>query len=199
VLRNSLWLQIIGPDFVAKAFEFAHEADPNAILRYNDYGLENPAKRKKLITLIKSLQAQRVPIHAIGSQAHVNVSMSFETMDQALTEIATLGLPIHITELDVNSAASGQRDFGADISANASAMEGGLVSDAGKKLADAYAGIFRAFLKHRDSVKMVTFWGANDANSWRANGKPLLFDSNSQPKPAFDAVIAEAKKTAIKN
>ena len=197
VLRNSLWLQIIGPDFIAKAFEYAHEADPDAILRYNDYGLENPAKRKKLITLIKSLQAQKVPVHAIGSQAHINVSTSFDTMDQSLTEIATLGLPIHITELDVNSAAGGQRGFGADIANNAATTQGGLVSDADKKLADAYAGIFRAFLKHRDSVKMVTFWGANDANSWRAQGKPLLFDGNSQPKPAFNAVIAEAQKAVL--
>src|SRR4029453_12892267 len=100
VLRNSLWLQIIGPDFIAKAFEYAHEADPDAILRYNDYGLEKQEKRRKLITLIKSLQAQKVPVHAIGSQAHLNVSTSFEVMDQALTEIATLGFPIHITELD---------------------------------------------------------------------------------------------------
>ena len=196
VLRNSLWLQIIGPDFIAKAFEFAHEADPDAILRYNDYGLENPAKRKKLITLIKSLQAQKVPVHAIGSQAHLNVSITFDKMDEALTEIATLGLPIHITELDVNSAAGGQRGFGANVADNAATTQGGLVSDADKKLADAYAGIFRAFLKHRDSVKMVTFWGANDANSWRSQGKPLLFDANAQPKPAFDAVIAEAKKAA---
>ncbi|MGZ8899650.1 MAG: endo-1,4-beta-xylanase [Limisphaerales bacterium] len=198
VLRNSLWLEIIGPDFIAKAFQYAHEADPNAVLRYNDYGLENPAKRQKLAILIKELQAQKIPIHAIGSQAHVNVSMTFEIMDQTLTEIATLGFPIHITELDVNSAVGGQRGLGADISANASATQGGLVSDADKKLADAYAGIFRAFLKHRDSVKMVTFWGANDANSWRAQGKPLLFDGDSQPKPAFHAVMAEAKKTATK-
>jgi endo-1,4-beta-xylanase len=196
ILRNSLWLEIIGPDFIAKAFQYAHEADPDAILRYNDYGLENPAKRKRLTALIKSLQEQNAPVHAIGSQAHINVSTSFETMDQALTEIATLGLPIHITELDVNSAAGGQRGFGADVANNAATTQGGLVSDADKKLADAYAGIFRAFVKHRGSVKMVTFWGVNDAVSWRANGKPLLFDGNNQPKPAFDAVIAEAKKAA---
>lgn len=194
ILRDSLWLEIIGPDYIAKAFQFAHEADPQAILRYNDYGLENPAKRQKLLTLIKSLQEQNVPVHAIGSQAHLNVSITFETMDQALTEMATLGLPIHITELDVNSATGGQRGFGADISSNASATQGNLVNDANKKLADAYSGIFRAFLKHRRSVKMVTFWGANDAISWRANGKPLLFDGDNQPKPAFDAVMAEAKK-----
>lgn len=192
VLRNSLWLEIIGPDFVAKAFQYAHEADPGAILRYNDYGLENPAKRKRLLSLIKELRAQKVPVHAIGSQAHVNVSTTFETMDQALTEIATLGLPIHITELDVNSAQGGQRGFGADISANASTTQGGLVSDADKKLADAYAGIFRAFVRHRDSVKMVTFWGVNDAVSWRAQGKPLLFDGENRAKPAFDAVIRAA-------
>jgi endo-1,4-beta-xylanase len=194
ILRNSLWSEIIGPDFIAKAFQYAHEADPDAVLRYNDYGLENPAKRKKLITLIKSLQDKRVPVHAIGSQAHVNVSTTYDTMDQALTEIATLGLPIHITELDVNSAAGGQRGFGADIANNAATTQGGLVSDADRKLADAYAGIFRAFVKHRDSVKLVTFWGVNDAVSWRANGKPLLFDGDDQPKPAFDAVIAQAKK-----
>ncbi len=193
VLRNSLWLQIIGPDYIAKAFHYAHEADPGAILRYNDYGLENAAKRRKLITLIKSLREQGVPVHAIGSQAHVNVSITFETMDEALREIATLGLPIHITELDVTSTVEGQRGFGADIADNAAANQGGLVSDADRRQAEAYAGIFRAFLKHRDSVKLVTFWGANDGNSWRAQGRPLLFDSNSQPKPAFDAVIAEVK------
>ena len=94
--------------------------------------------------------------------------------------------------LQTNSAAGGQRGFGADISASASTTQGGLVSDADKKLADAYAGIFRAFVKHRDSVKMVTFWGVNDAVSWRAQGKPLLFDGENRPKPAFDAVIRAA-------
>jgi endo-1,4-beta-xylanase len=192
VLRDSLWLQIIGPDYIAKAFEYAHEADPDAVLRYNDYGLENPAKRRKLVTLIKSLQEQKVPVHAIGSQAHVNVSTTFETMDQALTEMATLGLPIHITELDVNSAARGQRGTGADIAENSAATQGDLVSDAEKRLADAYADIFRALLKHRDSVKMVTFWGANDAVSWRRFGTPLLYDGENKPKPAFEAVLRVA-------
>lgn len=192
VLRDSLWLQIIGPDFIAKAFQYAHEADPKAILRYNDYGLENPVKRQKLRTLIRSLQEQKVPIHAIGSQAHLNANATFESMDQALTDMAELGLPIHITELDINSATGGQRSTGADIAANAAATQGGLVEDAQRRLADAYAGVFRAFLKHRDSVEMVTFWGVNDAVSWRANGQPLLFDGNNQPKPAFDAVLRVA-------
>jgi len=193
VLRNSLWLEIIGPDFIAKAFQYAHEGDPDAVLRYNDYGLENPVKIRKLVTLIRSLQEQKVPIHAIGTQAHLNVSTAgFEQMDRSLTELATLGLPLHVTELDINSAQGGQRNTGADVAANAATTQGGLVSDADQKLADAYAGVFRAFLKHRNSVKMVTLWGANDAVSWRANGRPLLFDGENRPKPAFDAVIREA-------
>ena len=195
ILRNSQWLQIIGPDFIAKAFEYAHEADPDAILRYNDYSLENPAKRHKLITLIKSLQAQNVPVMAIGSQTHVSVSgPSFAQEDAALTELEQLGLPIHITELDVNSAEGGQRDTGADVADNASTTQGGLVDDANRRLADQYANLFRAFLKHRNSVKVVTLWGVNDGVSWRAQGRPLLFDSNDQPKPAFFSVIEEAKK-----
>ncbi len=198
VFRNSLFLEIIGPNFIAKAFQYAHEADPDAVLRYNDYGLENPVKIQKLVTLIRSLQEQKVPIHAIGTQAHLNVSTAgFDQMDRSLTELKKLGLPIHVTELDINSAQGGQRGTGADISANAATTQGGLVSDADQKLATAYAGVFRAFLKHRDVVKMVTFWGVNDAVSWRAQGKPLLFDGDNKPKPAFDAVMAEAGKAAV--
>lgn len=195
ILRNSPWLQIIGPDFIAKAFEYAHEADPDAILRYNDYSLENPAKRHKLITLIKSLQAQHVPVMAIGTQTHVSVSgPSFEQEDEALTEIEQLGLEIHVTELDVNGAQGGQRDTGADVANNGATTQGGLVDDANRKLADQYANLFRAFLKHRKSVKVVTFWGVNDGVSWRAQGRPLLFDANDKPKAAFYSVIEEAKK-----
>ena len=189
LLRNSLWRQIIGPDFIAKAFEYAHEADPQAILRYNDYGLENPVKRQKLITLIKRLQAEKVPVMAIGTQTHVSVSSpSFEEEDQELTDLETLGLPIHITELDVNGAQAGQNNTGADVAGNAATTQGGLVEDANQRLADQYANLFKAFLKHKQ-VKVVTLWGVNDGISWRADGKPLLFDASDQPKPAFDAVI----------
>ena len=130
---------------------------------------------------------------AIGSQTHVSVSSpSTEAEDQALTELETLGLPIHITEFDVNGAQGGQRDFGADISENTSTTQGGLVSDASQRLANQYSNLFHVFIQHRHSVKVVTLWGVNDAVSWRANGQPLLFDGNDQPKPAFDAVIRVA-------
>jgi endo-1,4-beta-xylanase len=197
ILRNSPWLQIIGPDFIAKAFEYAHEADPDAILRYNDYSLESPGKRHKLIELIKSLQAQHVPVGAIGSQTHVSVSApSFAAEDEALTELETLGLQIHITEFDVNGAQGGQRNTGADVAANASTTQGGLVDNANQRLADQYASLFKVFLKHKNSVKVITLWGANDAVSWRAQGRPLLFDGADKPKPAFDAVIKVAQGQA---
>ena len=152
ILRNSPWLQIIGPDFIAKAFEYAHEADPDAILRYNDYGLENPAKRHKLITLIKSLQANTSrswPSARKPTSAFLRRALKQE--DQALTELETLGLPIHITELDVNGAQGGQRNTGADIANNAATTQGGLVDDANQRLADQYANLFKAFLKHKKS------------------------------------------------
>jgi endo-1,4-beta-xylanase len=193
VLRNSLWLQIIGPDYIAKAFQYAHEADPDAILRYNDYSLEEPAKVQKLVTLITSLREQGVPVHAIGTQAHLNVTTgTFERIDRSLTELAKLGLPVHITELDINSAQGGQRMTDADVATNAAATQGGLVANADERLTLAYEGVFRAIMKHRESVKMVTFWGVNDAVSWRRHGNPLLFDGNSQPKPAFHAVMRVA-------
>ena len=193
VLRNSLWTEIVGPDFIAHAFRFAHEADPDAVLRYNDYSLENPVKRGKLLTLVRSLKEQGVPIHAIGSQAHLNLSTTEADFERSLAELATTGLPVHITELDVNGAAAGQRNTGADVAANAASTQGGLATDADRRLSEVYAGVFRSILRHRDSVRLVTFWGVNDAVSWRAAGKPLLFDGDNRPKPAFDAVLGTLK------
>jgi endo-1,4-beta-xylanase len=189
----SPWQQIIGPDYIAKAFEYAHEADPDAILRYNDYGLEGEGKRRKLFTLIKSLQEQHIPVMAIGSQTHVSVSSpSFEQEDRVLTDLETLGLPIHITELDVNTAQGGQRGGGGDVAGVAAATQGGVVSNADRRLAEEYSNLFRAFVKHEKSVKVVTFWGINDGVSWLRGANPLLFDANDQPKPAFEAVIRAA-------
>ncbi len=113
--------------------------------------------------------------------------------DQELTDLETLGLPIHITELDVNGAQAGQHNSGADVANNTATTQGGLVDDANQRLATQYANLFKVFLKHQKSVKVVTLWGINDGVSWRADGKPLLFDGNDQPKPAFDAVIRAAR------
>jgi len=196
VLRQSSpWVRILGMDFIVKAFEYAHQADPEAILRYNDYSVENPAKRQRLITLIKYLQSQKVPVMAIGSQTHANLIWPTpELEDSFLTEVGRLGLPVHITELDVNGSQAGQRNQSADIAQNTQANgDGQQVASIEEKLTQQYSGLFKMFLKHRDTVKLVTFWGLTDADSWRRNGHPLLFDGSWQPKPAFQAVIKLAE------
>ncbi len=130
---------------------------------------------------------------AIGSQTHVSVSSPTpEQLDEELTDLETLGLPIHITELDVNSSQRGQRSTSGDVASNTAATQGGLVNDADERSAKQYANLFKIFIKHHQSVKVVTFWGANDAVSWRAKGRPLLFDGHDQPKPDFWAVIGVA-------
>jgi endo-1,4-beta-xylanase len=193
-LRKSQWYRLIGEDYIAKAFEYAHEADPAAELRYNDYSIENEPKRNGVIALVKKLKAEKVPISGLGSQTHANLTWpTAELLDTALTAFAELDLPISITELDVNAAQRGQRSQSADVVQNAQSSGGSVVEDANQKLAEQYASLFRVFVKHRKQIELVTFWGVTDRDSWRAFGKPLLFDGEWRPKPAFDGVVAQAK------
>jgi len=198
-LRRSPWLKIIGEDYIAKAFQYAHEADPGAVLRYNDYGLELKAKRKGAIALIKKLRAQGVPVTAIGLQGHANLNWpTAEQEDTAITNLAELKLPLMVTEMDIDCSRGGQRTTSADVAANARLQAEGRLSTTGlsaalqQQLADRYSELFGVFIKHKDVVKLVTLWGVTDADSWRARGNPLLFDRNGRPKPAFDAVIKAA-------
>jgi endo-1,4-beta-xylanase len=198
-LRQSPWFKIIGEDYIAKAFEYAHEADPDAILRYNDYSMENEPKRKGAIALIKKLQAENVPVTAIGMQDHANLIWPTpELEDATITAFANLGLRVMITELDVDASRGGQRNQSADVAQNSTptnigTQSGGPFSDAAQQqLAQRYADLFKVFLKHRKDIDLVTFWGVTDADSWRRRGNPLLFDGNWQPKPAFAAVLKTA-------
>ena len=195
-LRQSRWYQIIGEDFIAKAFEYAHEADPDAELRYNDFSIENEPKRKGVIALVKKLQAQNIPIRGLGSQTHANLIWPKpELLDSALTDFAQLGIPISITELDVDASEHGQRRQSAEVSENAQAGPGGVVVSASQKLAEQYSSLFRIFLKHRKNIKLVTFWGVTDRDSWRRYGNPLLFDREGKPKKCFDAVVRTTVET----
>ena len=118
-LRQSPWLKIIGEDFIAGAFEYAHEADPQAQLHYNDYSLENPAKRKGAMALIRRLQARGVHLAAIGSQDHVKLaSPTMAEVDATLAAFGKLGVKVMITELDVDVNPAAQENNSADVALN---------------------------------------------------------------------------------
>jgi beta-glucosidase len=201
-LRQSPWLKIIGEDYIAKAFQFAHEADPKAELYYNDYSLENEAKRKGAIELIQKLQAQGIPIAAVGLQGHVHMDWpSVEQEDATIAAFARLGLKVNITELDVDVLPPATKETGADIRLNVELQAKlnpyakGFPDTAQQALAKRYADLFGVYLKHRDVITRVTFWGVTDGdswlNDWPVKGRtsyPLLFDRQAKPKPAFVAV-----------
>lgn len=202
-LRKSKWERIIGDDYIEQAFRFAHEADPQAQLHYNDYSLENIPKRNGAIALIKKLQSEGIPITAVGLQCHVKMNWPTpQEEDETISAFAALGVKVMITELDVDIVPATQRNRTADITLNAQANGGvntftnGLPEAQQQALANRYAELFRVFVKHRADISRVTFWDVTDGDSWlntrnRVN-YPLLFDRAGRPKPAFDAVIKEA-------
>ena len=208
-LRQSLWYKIIGPDYIEKAFQFAHEADPQAQLFYNDYSLENEPKRSGAIALVKKLQADGIPITGIGIQGHDNLDWpSAEQEDATISDFAVLGIKVAITELDIDVLPSTRHQPTADVSlkieqnAALNPYAKGLPDSVQQQLATRYADLFSVYFKHRDAVERVTFWGVTDAgswlNDWPVKGRtsyPLLFDRNGQPKPAYDAVLRVASET----
>lgn len=206
-LRQSPWLRIIGEDYIAKAFEYAHEADPKAELYYNDYALENEAKRKGAIELIRKLKAQGVPIAAVGLQGHDKMDWPEVSQQEAtITAFRALGIKVNITELDVDVLPAVRSRQTADVSAtavggaNSNPYTAGLPDSVQRALAKRYADLFAVFLKHRDAITRVTFWGVTDRDSWLNNfpvrgrtNYPLLFDRQGKPKPAFDSVLQAAR------
>jgi endo-1,4-beta-xylanase len=209
-LRKSKWQQIIGDDFIEKAFEYAHQADPQAELNYNDYSLENEAKLKGALALVAKLKADGIPITTVGIQGHD--SLEFPTLQQedaAITAFAKLGVKIAISELDIDVLPRNPQLFSADVSLKVqqdpklNPYANGLPDDVQQALAKRYAGLFAVYLKHRAEMSRVTFWGVTDGDSWLNNwpvrgrtSYPLLFDRSGKPKPAFDAVISQEKIAA---
>ncbi len=205
-MRQSLWYKIIGPDYIEKAFQYAHEADPSAQLTYNDYNLEFPAKRKGAIELVKKLQAEGIPISVVGIQGHVHLDKPTpEQEDAAISDFAALGVKVAISELDIDVLPQAGYGPTADVSLRVkenpklNPYVHGLPASVQQQLADRYAAFFRVFVKHHSDLQRVTFWGVTDADSWlngfpvpgRTN-YPLLFDRDGQPNSAYQAVIAVA-------
>jgi endo-1,4-beta-xylanase len=185
--RATKWLDIIGDDYIEKAFEFAHQADPDALLFYNDYNESNPQKREKIYKLVKSLVDKGVPIHGVGLQAHWNlVNPSLEDIRAAIERYASLGLKLHLTELDVS--VFNHEDKRTDLTEPTPEML--------ELQAERYHQVFHLLREYRASITSVTFWGAADDYSWLSDfpvkGRknwPFLFDENHQPKDSFWKVV----------
>ena len=183
--RESRHYKLCGDEFIAKAFEFAHEADPNALLFYNDYNECDPGKRDRIYNMVKKMQDAGVPIHGIGMQGHYNIyGPTEEDIDAAITKYSQIVKHIHVTELDIrmNTEMGGQLRF----SQGQNKPVAGYMNT---MLTDQYNRIFKIFRKHKDVIDSVTFWNLGDRDSWLGvNNHPLPFDENYKPKQAYYAI-----------
>jgi endo-1,4-beta-xylanase len=191
-LRNSLWYQICGDEFIIKAFQYAHRADPKAILFYNDYNTERPEKRERVYRLLKMLVDAKVPINAVGIQAHWSIyEPDQKDLVETIKKFSSLGLKVQVTELDISvypweKNMRKLRPFESDT----------YTPELQQKQADQYAMVFKVFRQFKNVITGVTFWNISDKHTWldqypvpgRKN-YPLLFDQNLQPKEAYRRVV----------
>ena len=183
-LRDSPMYKIAGEEFIYKAFEYAHEADPKALLFYNDYNDAEPAKSQRIYNLLKRMKDAGVPVDGVGMQAHYNVyGPSMKEVDDAINLYSTVVKHIHLTELDIRI----NEDMGGGLRFNQGQAQ---VSDWERTLQqDQYVNLFKVLRKHKDVIDCVTFWNVSDRDSWLgARNYPLLFDENYAPKQAYTAV-----------
>lgn len=199
--RKSKWLEIMGPEFMERAFHLAHEADPNCQLLYNDYGMDNAKRRDFVVDLVSRYQRKGVPIHGIGMQGHFNLEdPGISAIEASIEAFAATGLRVHFTEVDVDVL---PYDWArsAEVSTNAAYRESlnpykdGLPKEINDKLTKRYEDLFKLFLKHSDKIDRVTFWGPSDDHSWKNNfpmrgrtNYPLLFDREHKRKEAYYAI-----------
>ncbi|NLU31544.1 MAG: hypothetical protein GXX04_02845 [Clostridiaceae bacterium] len=179
-LRETQWLRSIGPDYIEMAFRFAHEADPDAKLYYNDYNLNDKTKATVVHAMVKDLKEQGVPIHGIGMQGHYSTDISITSVENSIRMFSELGVEVSITELDVTVN-------------NAS---GSLTREQEVRQAIVYAKLFKLFKEYKDDIVRVTFWGTVDNKSWRSDKFPCLFNRDYTPKEAYYAVLDPEKYLA---
>ncbi|MEO8308028.1 MAG: endo-1,4-beta-xylanase [Pseudomonadota bacterium] len=195
--RRSRWHEIIGDDYMEQAFRFAHAADSRAQLLYNDYNMHNPRKRAFLVDVLRGYLDRGVPVSAVGLQSHVGLNYpDLAEWERSIATYASMGLKVHITELDVDvlpqvGAAQADVSSRSAYSREIDPWPQGLPDSMQEKLADRYEELFRILLRYRRSVERVTFWGLHDGISWKndfpVRGRtnyPLLFDRQMNPKPA---------------
>lgn len=179
-LRDTVWLRTIGPEYIELAFRWAHEADPAALLFYNDYNNEGMgAKANAIYRLVRDLKAKGVPIHGVGWQMHIRIGpggyAGLEAMAQNLERLAALGLQVQITELDVQ------------VQKSQAPMAERL-----EQQATLYGDLMRFCLAHQACTAFV-LWGFTDKHTWipgftKHEDWPLIFDREYRPKPAYYAL-----------
>ncbi|MGM9937259.1 MAG: endo-1,4-beta-xylanase, partial [Candidatus Ornithomonoglobus sp.] len=173
ILRDTPWRRAIGDDYIEYAFKYAAEAVPEAKLYYNDFNLDDAKKADAVVTLVKDLQSKGIRIDGIGMQGHYTVNTSIKAVEESIQKFAALGVKISVSELDVGCLQSGDYPTEAEFI----------------KQAQKYAELFQVYKKYSDVIERVTFWGIDDATSWRAEDYPLIFDMNYQPKEAYYAIL----------
>lgn len=191
-LRTFSWYKVVGPEVLTKAFKWAHQADPEAKLYYNDYNIEqgavqNKGKHASSMLLLKSLIKEGAPITGVGIQGHWHLDTNLADVEKAIENYASLGLKVSITELDVTATGDNSGAFGVNQGDKKIPAENYL------KQAEVYKKLFEIFMRHTDVIERVTFWGLSDTRSWRRGQDALLFDGQLNPKPAYNAVIEASK------
>jgi endo-1,4-beta-xylanase len=189
--RHSAWYRICGEEFIAKAFEYAHEADPNAILFYNDYNTESPKKREKIYQMVKKLKESGVPIQGVGLQGHWSINNpSREELETSIQLFSSLGLQVQVTELDVSVYAGRQ---GGQLIQGRRDTTTTFTPEMEQQQREKYQMMFDVFRGFKGKITGVTFWNVSDRYSWLdGRGRknyPLLFDMNRKPKKAYWDVV----------
>ncbi|MCL2764844.1 MAG: endo-1,4-beta-xylanase [Treponema sp.] len=174
--QGNPWFMKIGHEFVYEGFRAARLANPNAILYYNDYNMNMLNKASLVRDMVQDVNNQwlsdplydgKLLIQAIGMQSHHNTGITPASIQAAINLFKPLGVTISISELDILSQSWG--DYSAATA----------VTNTGRQnAANLYGQFFTVFLNNSDIIKRVTFWGLNDAQSWRARGEPLIFSGN---------------------
>lgn len=203
-MRPSHYFNILGEQFIDIAFHAARDSDPDVHLIYNDYLIESGNKHRACVELLKRLQKRGVPIGGVGIQAHVNMEEpSVDELEKAIVKFASMGLRVHITELDVDVLPNIWKVPVAEVSTRFEYKPErdpyiqGLPKDIEDQIARRWESIFKVFIKHRDKIERVTTWGISDDGSWLNNfpvrgrtNYPLLFDRKHQPNAAYAKLIA---------
>ena len=201
-LRESIFLKVLGENYLETVYKMAEKYDSNADLAYNDYNLCKPKKREGVVKLIKSLQKNGAKINSVGIQAHWQLtSPTLEEIETSILAFSELGVKVMFTELDISVLPNPWELSGAEVTQNFKKFEGdkkmnpfleNLPDSVKEKLAKRYENIFKLFVKHKDKISRVTFWGVTDKfswlNDWPIKGRtnyPLLFDRNYKEKKSI--------------